>query len=120
MDDRTHHHHTQGGRVHVHASVDHLANEFSNSTRLMIRLDGALMQKLGVGADAIVRVATERGRSILVRLEAPQPDDFDSGVIRLDRLVRQALKAHLNESVEVETATIGTVKRIELNPAVAD
>src|SRR5262245_3106790 len=29
MDDRTHHHHhghTHGGRTHVHASVDHLAN----------------------------------------------------------------------------------------------
>src|SRR6266568_3535337 len=117
MDDRSHHH-THGGRIHVHASVDHLANELRNSTRLMIRLDGALMQKLGLGADAVVRVATERGRSILVRLEPPQPEDFNTGVIRLDRFVRQALKAHLNESVEVETATIGPVKRIELNPAV--
>ena len=30
----------------------------------------------------------------------------------------QALKAHLNESVEIETAEIGPVKRIELLPAV--
>src|SRR5262249_26958425 len=112
MDDRTHHHehHAHGGRIHVHASVDHLANEFSNSTRLMSRLDGALMQKLGLTADAIVRVATERGRSILARLEEPQPDDFNTGVIRLDRFVRQALKAHLNERVEIESATIGSVK----------
>src|SRR5882757_2519575 len=120
MDDRTHHHGhpTHGGRIHVHASVDHLANEFSNSTRLMIRLDGALMETLGVAADAIVRIATERGRSVLVRLNAPQDADRDSGVVRLDRFVRQALKAHLNEQVEVETAEIGTAKRIELNPAV--
>jgi len=117
MDDHSHHH-THGGRIHVHASVDHLANEFSNSTRLMIRLDGALMEKLGVGADAVVRVATERGRSILVRLETPRPEDLNTGVIRLDRFVRQALKAHLNESVEVEALTVGPVKRIELNPAV--
>ncbi|HLQ93659.1 MAG TPA: AAA family ATPase [Xanthobacteraceae bacterium] len=117
MDDHSHHH-THGGRIHVHASVDHLANELRNSTRLMIRLDGALMEKLGVGADAIVRVATERGRSILVRLETPRPEDLNTGVIRLDRFVRQALKAHLNESVEVEALTVGPVKRIELNPAV--
>ena len=93
MDDRTHHHgpHTHGGRIHVHASVDHLANEFSNSTRLMIRLDGALMHKLGASADSIVRVATERGRSILVRLEPPQDGDHNTGVIRLDRFVRQAI-----------------------------
>src|SRR5262249_50928699 len=121
MDDRTHTHdhaHGHGGRIHVHASVDHLANELGNSTRLAIRLDGALMEKLGVTADAIVRVATERGRSVLARLDPPFDADQGSGVVRLDRFVRQALKAHLNESVEVETSTIGSVKRIELNPAV--
>jgi transitional endoplasmic reticulum ATPase len=120
MDDRTHHHHTHthGGRSHVHASVDHLANELANSTRLAIRLDSALMEKLGVAADSIVRIATERGRSILARLDTPFETDAGTGVIRLDRFVRQALKAHLNESVEVEVADIGAVKRIELNPAV--
>ncbi len=107
MDDRTHHHHhghAHGGRTHVHASVDHLANELGNSARLAIRLDGALMEKLGVAADAIVRVATERGRSILARLDPPLEDDAGTGVVRLDRFVRQALKAHLNEQVEIEAA----------------
>src|SRR5262245_25818265 len=119
MDDRTHHHdHAHGGRTHVHASVDHLANELGSSTRLAIRLDSALMDKLGVKADAIVRVATERGRSILARLDPPFENDAGTSVIRLDRFVRQALKAHLNEQVEVEAAEIGTAKRIELNPAV--
>ena len=72
MDDRTDHPHghSHDGRVaHVHASVDHLANEFANSTRLAIRLDPTLMQKLGLAAGATVRIATERGRSILARLD---------------------------------------------------
>ena len=118
MDDTTHHHHGHGARPHVHASVDHLANELGNSTRLAIRLDGAMMGKLGVTTDAVVRVATERGRSILARLDPPFDADQGTGVVRLDRFVRQALKAHLNEQVEVETADIGSLKRIELNPAV--
>ena len=121
MDDIIDHHHgahTHGGHVHVHASVDHLANEYGNSARLGIRLDAALMDKLGVGPDAIVRVATERGRSILARLEPPLDGDLDTGTVRLDRFVRQALKAHLNESVEIETAELGPVQRIELLPAV--
>jgi transitional endoplasmic reticulum ATPase len=120
-DDHTQHHHgahAHGGRVHVHASVDHLANEFGNSTRLLVRLDGALMEKLGTDTDSIVRIATDRGRSILARLDAPIEDDCGTGIVRLDRFVRQALKAHLNESVEIETAALGPVKRIELNPAV--
>jgi transitional endoplasmic reticulum ATPase len=120
MDDIRHSHdvHPAGGIPHVHASVDHLANEFGNSARLAIRLDTALMQKLGLAADAFVRVATDRGRSIIVRLDAPLDQDRDSGVVRLDRFVRQALKAHLNEEVEIEKAELGPVKRIELRPAV--
>ena len=120
MDDIRHSHdvHAAGGIPHVHASVDHLANEFGNSARLAIRLDAALMQKLGLAADAFVRVATDRGRSIIVRLDAPLDQDRDSGVVRLDRFVRQALKAHLNEEVEIEKAELGPAKRIELRPAV--
>ncbi len=107
-----------GGPPHVHASVDHLANEFGNSARLAIRLDPALMQKLGLAADATVRIATERGRSIVVRLDPPLDSDLNSGVVRLDRFVRQALKAHLNESIEIEATAIGFAKYIELTPAV--
>ncbi|MGH6769729.1 MAG: AAA family ATPase [Xanthobacteraceae bacterium] len=120
MDDHTHQDgaHAHGGRVHVHASVDHLTNDFGNGARLAIRLDAALMETLGVAADAVVRVATDRGRSILVRLDPPFDTDRGTGTTRLDRFVRQALKAHLNEQVEIERADIGPVKSIELNPAV--
>lgn len=121
MDDIFQHHHgvhTAGGRTHVHASVDHLVNAVGASARLGIRLDGALMQKLGAGVDDLVRIATERGRSILARLDAPLEADLDTGTVRLDRFVRQALKAHLNESVEIESAKAQPVKRIELLPAV--
>jgi transitional endoplasmic reticulum ATPase len=121
MDDLTHQHdgvHGHGGRIHIHASVDHLANEFGTTARLAIRLDGALMQKLSAAADAVVRIATERGRSILARLDPPLDNDFNTGIVRLDRFVRQALKAHLNESVDIEMAQVAPVKRIELLPAV--
>ncbi len=106
MDELTHSHgdHAHGGIPHVHASVDHLANEFGNSARLAVRLDSALMQKLGLAADGTVRIATDRGRSIIVRLDPPLDGDLNSGVVRLDRFVRQALKAHLNEEVDVEKA----------------
>src|SRR5271165_399513 len=121
MDDISQHPHGahgHGGRAHVHASVDHLVNAAGVSARLGIRLDGALMQKLGVAVDDLVRIATERGRSILVRLDPPLAADLDTGTVRLDRFARQALKAHLNESVEIETALAQPVKRVELLPAV--
>jgi transitional endoplasmic reticulum ATPase len=51
-------------------------------------------------------------------LEPPLEGDLNTGIVRLDRFVRQALKAHLNESVEIEKADLGPVKSIELLPAV--
>ena len=113
MDDVIHSHGGQahGGIPHVHASVDHLANEFGASARLAVRLDAALMQKLGLAEDSFVRIATDRGRSIVVRLDPPMDADKGSGIIRLDRFVRQALKAHLNEEVEIEKAELGPAKR---------
>jgi hypothetical protein len=83
--------HVHGGRVHVHASVDHLAGASGASARLAIRLDAALMGKLGIAADAVVRLATERGRSMLARLDPPLEADAGTGIVRLDRFVRQAL-----------------------------
>ncbi|OGA51474.1 MAG: hypothetical protein A3G25_08275 [Betaproteobacteria bacterium RIFCSPLOWO2_12_FULL_63_13] len=110
--------HGQGASAHVHATVDHLANDRANGCRMLVVLDAALMHGLGVAADDVVRIATERGRSVLARLDAPAHADENTGVIRMDRLVRQALKAHLNEEVEIEPARLGPAKRVELTPAV--
>ncbi|HEY6257472.1 MAG TPA: hypothetical protein VIY51_16940, partial [Xanthobacteraceae bacterium] len=124
MDSDPHHGaHTHGGRAqaqatHVHATVDHLASAAGAGARLLVRLDGALMRKLSVVADGLVRVATDRGRSILARLDAPFDGEAERGIVRLDRFVRQALKAHLNESVEIESASAEPVRRVELLPAV--
>jgi len=122
MDDLSDPRHTQahshGGRAHVHASVDHLANAAGAGARLLVRLDGALMRQLGVATGSLVRLATERGRSILARLDAPLEAEAERGIMRLDRFARQALKAHLNESIEIEGASAQPVKRMELLPAV--
>ena len=112
------HAHGQGASSHAHATVDHLANDRANGCRMLVVLDAALMQRLGLAADDVVRIATERGRSVLARLDAPIAADENTGVLRMDRLVRQALKAHLNEEVEVKPAQVGPAKRVELTPAV--
>jgi transitional endoplasmic reticulum ATPase len=110
--------HAHSGATHVHATVDHLVNSVAASSKLLIQLDPALMRSLGVETDDTVRIATERGRNIIARLAAPASGDDATGIIRLDRFVRQALKAHLNEPIEVERAALGPAKRIELTPAV--
>jgi transitional endoplasmic reticulum ATPase len=100
------------------ATVDHLTNEYAAGSRLLVVIDDALMQRHRIVPDDVVRVATERGRSVLARVDKPAAADAGRGVIRLDRFLRQALKAHLNETVEIELATPMPVKRVELNPAI--
>ena len=111
--------HSHGhGASHAHATIDHLASEQAGSLAVLIRLDAALMHDLDVREGALVRLATDRGRSLLARLAAPIPTSEGAGHARLDRFARQALKAHLNETIEVERATEAPATSIVLRPAV--
>ncbi|HEV8020335.1 MAG TPA: AAA family ATPase [Candidatus Lustribacter sp.] len=109
--------HVHSGVPHVHATVDHLSGTASLGSRQTVQLDGALMQQLGLHAGDTVRVATERGRSSVARLDAPAGDNH-AGTVRLDRFLRQALKARLNETVEIEPLELAPARRVELLPAV--
>lgn len=106
------------GSHHVHATIDHLASEQASSLSLLVRLDEGLMQMLNVSEGALIRVATDRGRSLLSRLSKPLSPDEGAGTIRLDRFARQALKAHLNEMIEIEGVIEQPATSIVLRPAV--
>ena len=108
--------HVHSGVPHVHATVDHLGGAATPGSRQTVQLDTALMQQLGLHAGDTVRVATERGRSSVARLDAA--GDNHAGTVRLDRFLRQALKARLNETVEIEPLELGPARRVELLPAV--
>jgi transitional endoplasmic reticulum ATPase len=110
------HDHAHTGIPHVHATVDNLAGAATAGARQRIQLDATLMQQLGLSAGDTVRVATERGRSVVARLDPPAVDGHGE-TARMDRFLRQALKARLNESVEIEPIQLGPAKRVELLPA---
>jgi len=114
--DHDHHHHHP--RRRFTASVDHMANEYAAGARLLVVLDADLMHDNGLAPDDLVRIATERGRSVIARIDQPAPGDARAGIIRMDRFLRQALKAHLNETVEIEPAEAPPATRVELNPAI--
>ncbi|MEK7879197.1 MAG: AAA family ATPase [candidate division NC10 bacterium] len=109
---------TGGALPGFQASVDHLANELAAGSRLLASLDGVLMRRHGLAPEEIIRVSTVRGRSVLARLTPPDTGDDGSGVVRLERFLRQALKAHLNETVEIEPVTVGAATTVELTPAI--
>jgi transitional endoplasmic reticulum ATPase len=117
MDQGEHHHHDHGAS-HAHLTVDHWSKPLDRGARLGVCVDEAAMNRLGLKENDLIRIATDRGRSILARLDAPLPGDRDTGIIRLDRFVRGALKAHLNEAIEIEPVVATPVERIELIPAI--
>ena len=103
---------------HVHATIDHLASEQASSLSILVRVDRQLMNELGVSEGSLVRLSTDRGRSLLARLSKPVAHEEGASTIRLDRFARQTLKAHLNETIEIERVTEVPATSVVLRPAV--
>ena len=99
------------------ATVDHMVSDFAAGARLLVRLDANLMRQHELRRDDLVRLTTERGRSMLLRLDDPGADGA-AGVIHIDRFGRQALKVHLNESVTLEPVHVEPARKVELLPAI--
>ena len=110
--------HIHGHGGHVHAVVDHLASDEIHKPTLRVALDPVLMHNLHLHVDDLVLVTTDRGRSLLGRVQAPDATLKDTRIIRLDRFARQSLKAHLNEDVRLEKAEPRELDRIVLRPGV--
>jgi transitional endoplasmic reticulum ATPase len=105
------------GTDHFHAVVDRWPSELPSGARCLALFDPTTLARHGLKDDDVVRIATERGRSALARVVAGEGHSAD-GIVCLDRFVRQALKAHLNEEVEIDRAQLKPVRRVELVPAV--
>ncbi len=74
------------------------------------------MDAAGVRLNDVVRVATQRGRSAVVRIVGELAEQGES--IRFDRFTRQALKAFPHEPVTVERVDLGPAEELVLIPAV--
>ena len=100
------------------AIVNRSISEFSSSSKCLVFLDPQLMGKYDLAVDAVLRIRTYRGRSILGRIGEPISSDTGSGTIRLDRFMRQATRTRLNEPVELEIYDAPPVKKTTLIPAI--
>jgi transitional endoplasmic reticulum ATPase len=101
------------------ATVDHLTSLPGAGPQLLVKLDQVLMRQHSLKHDDLVRIRTERGRSLIARLDSKGNEGgLGASTIRLDRFSRRALKAHLNEAVTIEPVELKPIKRVELTPAV--
>ncbi|NEK85975.1 AAA family ATPase [Blastococcus saxobsidens] len=70
---------------------------------------------VGAGEGDVVRISTERGRSVLCRVAGPV-DEPGAGSVRIDRFTRQALKAYPHEQVTLERAEPAAARELALVP----
>ncbi|MDP2645400.1 MAG: AAA family ATPase [Desulfobacterales bacterium] len=97
--------------------VERSMREFAAGSASLIQVDPALMEAHQLKAGGLVRVATF-WRELWGRLGAPEEADRNTGLIRLDRLQRQTLKARLHERVEINREEERAATRVHLQPAV--
>ncbi len=96
------------------AFVDRRSIDRDGSPHRTVVLDPAVMEKLEAVEDDLVEIGTGRGRRTVVRLAAADEDDRGSGAVRLDRFVRQGLKAKLNERVEISPTACSVASHVVL------
>lgn len=106
---------------HIKLSVDRLKSELTNAaSKSLVHVDPAVMEKHVLRVGQIVKISTETTRyPIPARLGDPDEQDRGSGIIRLDRFLRTATKAKINQSVEIQVvAEVPVLESVTLMPPI--
>ena len=100
----------------VAAVVDQRLLDYRSVLAAQVSIGADLLAELGIVEDSIIRVETERGRKVLCR--ANLDATMEPGLIRIDRLTRQALKAFPHELVRLCVAYPPTAVEVGLIPEI--
>src|SRR5574340_61902 len=91
--------------------------EFAANSASLVMIDPAVMERHNLRAGDLIRAATFC-REMIVRIGPPEEADRHRGLIRLDRLQRQTLKARLHERLEINREEERSATKVRLQPAV--
>ena len=98
--------------------VDRSVSEYSTSSKCLVYIDPDIMDKYQLHPNDIIEITTPREKITVARIASPILQDRGKSIIRLDRFLRQAIKASINETVGINKIEIGDAKRICLSPAI--
>src|SRR3989304_744987 len=102
----------------IELTVDRSVSEYSASSKCLVYIDPDIMDKYQLHPNDIIEITTPREKSTVARIASPILQDRGKSIIRLDRFLRQAIKASINETVGINKIEIGDAKRICLSPAI--
>jgi transitional endoplasmic reticulum ATPase len=99
--------------MHIKFSVDRVKSELTNvASRSLVHLDPEVMEKYRLREDEVVLLTSESAKyPIPARIGESHEEDRGTGLIRLDRFLRTATKAKINQQVEIQT--VGIVPELE-------
>ena len=100
------------------AVVNRSQSELNTSSQCIVNIDAQLMAAAGLSVGDVVSIETPLGRETLARVGSPIEADTGSRAIRLDRLLRQSIKAKLDEEVKVKKVQLGPAGRVILSPPI--
>jgi transitional endoplasmic reticulum ATPase len=107
--------------VYIKLSVDRFKSELTNeASRCLAHIDPDVMVRNGLAIGDIVFISTSMTRNpIPARLGEPYDEDRGSHVVRLDRFLRTATKAKINQQVEIRKADeVPELESITLMPPI--
>jgi len=85
-------------------SVDRVKSELTNvASKSLVHLDPAVLEAHGLQMGAVIKISTDFTKyPIAARIGNCYEEDRGNGTIRLDRFLRTALKAKVNQEVTIE------------------
>lgn len=91
--------------MHIKLSVDRLKSELTNvASKSLAHLDPAVVEARGLTIGGVIKIGTDFSKyPIPARIGECYAEDRGTGIIRLDRFLRTALKAKVNQEVEIQT-----------------
>lgn len=91
--------------MHIKLSVDRLKSELTNvASKSLAHLDPAVVEAHGLTVGSVIKISTDFSKHpIPARIGECSEEDRGTGIIRLDRFLRTALKAKINQEVEIQT-----------------
>ena len=100
------------------AIVHRSQSELNTSSQCIVSIDAQLMAAQGVVPGDVVCIETPLGRETFGRVGPPVDADAGTRAIRLDRLLRQSIRAKLNEEVRLKKVDLPPATRVILSSPV--
>ncbi len=107
--------------MHIKFSVDRVKSELTHvASKSLVHVDPAAMDKYRLRVDEVVLISTEFTKyPIPARIGEAFEEDRGTGIIRLDRFLRTATKAKINQQIEIQTgAAVPELESLTLMPPI--